>query len=103
MPLEVVITFFGGLFAIGSIILAGQWMHHRYSAGAGSQVSVDRLTEELDGLRDELGLVQEKLAGLEAHVHSAEGLVLLPHDGQGAGRRLPPEGGRAVAEPRPPR
>ena len=103
MPVEVVITFFGGLFAIGGILLAGQWMHHQYSAGRGGKARVDRLNEELDGLRDELELVQERLAGLEAHVRSAGGLASLPHDGEGAGRVLLPGGGRAVAEPRPPR
>ena len=98
MSPEVVITFFGGLFAIGSIILAGQWMHHRYSGQRAGNNQLDRLAEGLDGLHKELGVLQDKVETLEAHVRTVEGFLSAPVGPERNRLALPGESERVLAE-----
>jgi hypothetical protein len=98
MSPEVVITFFGGLFAIGGIILAGLSMHHRYSRQRAGNNQLDRLAEGLEGLHQELGVLQHQVEALETHVRTVEGFLSAPVGPERTRQALPGESERVLAE-----
>ena len=74
MQPEVMITFLGGLFGIGAIILAGQWIRQKGLHGRDLD-ALHRLTESLDGLHERVGAMEEKMLTLDQRLEFTERLL----------------------------
>ncbi len=91
IPVGVLILFFGGLFGIGAIILAGQYISSR---GGGDDGETKRLTGELDALRTEMRLLQDEVHQLDERVEFTERLLERPRDADAPGST--PDSGETV-------
>jgi len=77
MPPEVLLLFFGGLFGIGGIILAGQYIQ-RSRVTSDVEEEVKRLNATLDSLRDEVGTLRDEVGTIEERVAFNERLLERP-------------------------
>ena len=75
MQPEVMITFLAGLFGIGAIILAGQWIRQRTLRAADSQTELHRLAESVEELREQVGALDRKMLTLDERLEFTERLL----------------------------
>jgi hypothetical protein len=81
LPPEVLLLFFGSLFGIGGIILAGQRMQYRHKErlqkGADPE-AVKQLTEVVQELQEEVRSLQDSSTDFDARLEFTERLLSKP-------------------------
>ncbi len=81
MPVEVIVLFFGSLFGIGGIILAGQRMQYRHKERLVSQTdpeAVNQLRAEVHELQEEVRSLQDSSSDFDARLEFTERLLSKP-------------------------
>lgn len=80
MPIEVLAMFFGTLFGIGGIVLAGQHLQHKHEERKTSPPDVRRLQETVEDLQEQLDALRDGLTGVEERLDFTERLLAPPSD-----------------------
>lgn len=83
MPIEVILVFFGGIFGIGGIILAGQYLSRSRATGLPA-AELKGLVEAIEALRDDVQRVQDEVVELSGRVEFTERLLERPKEGGAA-------------------
>jgi hypothetical protein len=81
LPPEILLLFFGSLFGIGGIILAGQRMQYRHKErlqeGADPE-AVKQLTDAVRDLQEDMRRLQDSSADFDARLEFTERLLSKP-------------------------
>ena len=83
MPPEVILVFFGTLFGIGGIILAGQRMQYRHKERlyrGGDTEAVLELRQTVERLQDDVRALQDGADAFDERLEFTERLLAKPRD-----------------------